>query len=242
MTYLELMRKFSLRFADEVEEEVQEGEEAEGGGGNVYDDILPENLRGRSPDEVREAIAKAMQRDDVSKDDIKSLRRELEELKETARQPQHPPEPEEPEKPIEEQLYEDPEGAVDRIIRKRYGAHLADLDNRVGETVMATVSQQLEDFDDYEEDVRDLLKRSRAPLTRENIVGAYKMVLGERAMEERKQERRKSQNPVKPKPKEPEPKGPELSDLEKEVALKMGLSAEEYAANRDTDFDIKVPT
>lgn len=258
MKWWELMQMLSLRDAEEVDlDEGAEGEVAdpaedpqEGGldqGGEeqvergVPEDALPEFLRGKSPEEVRAAISQAFQGSQLANQELNQIKRKLAELEGSAKK--EPEEPKEPEKPLDELLYEDPEAAIDQVIRKRYGSRFAGLEEQVGSTVFATVRSELPQFDEFEDDIRTLLKDSGAPATRANIIGAYKMALGDRALQEMHQKNRKAANPEKPKAKPPKPKGPQLSDLEREIAAGMGMSAEDYANARDNeDFKVKVPT
>lgn len=253
MTWWELMQRFSLR---DVEEDVAEGGEqveaevdgqpdpdpSQGGGvpRSVPEDALPEFLRGRSADEVKRAIAEAFDGAKQANSELRNLKGELDQIKESLR-PKAEPDPKD-EKPLDELLYENPEEAIDRVIRKRYGSRFAGLEEQVGSTTLATLRSELPDFTEVEDDVDDLLKRSNAPRTRANIIGAYKMALGERAMAERAQASRKAAAPERPKPPKEEGKKPQISSLEHEIAERLGLTDEEYITSRDTPMNVKVPT
>jgi hypothetical protein len=246
MKWWETMQRLSLHEAEEpdVEEAEEElAEELEGGGEEpstgLTPDVLPEFLRGRSAEEIKAAIHQAFQGSQIANKELKELRRDLESL----RGEKKPEAPAEPEKPLEELLYENPEEAIDRVIRKRYGDRFESLEGRVGSTVFATVKSEFDDFDEHEEEVKELISSSGAQPTRENILGAYQMVVGRKALEARQQAKRKSVNPERPKRKPETPAGPKLSDLEREIARGMGMTDEDYAAGRDNDyFDVKVPT
>jgi len=258
MTWWELMQRFSLRDVEddgaeggEVPEEaagdLQEGDPSQGGGAPVRsavpEDALPEFLRGRSPDEVRQAISQAFDGAKEANTELRNLKGELDQIKQHLNQPKaEEPDPKD-DKPLDELLYENPEEAIDRVVRKRYGHRFAGLEDQVGTTVLATLRNELPDFAEVEDDVDDLLKRSGAPRTRANIVGAYKMALGERAMAERAQASRKAAAPERPKPPKDEgKKKPKISSLESEIAERLGLTKEEYIDSRDNPMDIKVPT
>jgi hypothetical protein len=253
MRWWELMQTLSLRNVEDSEveaegevegEDLQENDPGQGSGPpevrGVPEDALPEFLRGRSPDEVRRAIDEAFQGARTANSELRNLKSEMDEIKSNLGKKDK--EPEQPEKPLDELLYENPEEAIARVIQKRYGSRFAGLEEQVGSTVFATVRNELPDFDDYEDDVRSLLAESRAPATRANIVGAYKMVLGDRAMQQRAQASRRAANPEKPKPKPPESKKAKLSDLEKDIAKGLGVSEEKYLENRDKPMNVRVPS
>ena len=151
-------------------------------------------------------------------------------------------------KPMEELILEDVDKALDRWATKRgYVSAVGDLSERVGEAEFSMVATQVDDFADHEEQIRQLLKDGRLPATRQNIMGAYTMSLGTKALEAKALASRGRSGSIPPStPTPPDPSGgdPEVSDLEKEVARASGMSTEDFAKYRDSVGldELKLPT
>ncbi len=212
-------------------------------------DVLPEELRDKPEAEQRFILShmvKALGQRNAQVDDLKEQIAELRGAVSNRPEPPKEPDPNEG-KPLEELILEDADAALESWM-KRKGLDRAfdNLEGRIGETEFTIIASQIDDFEEYEDDVRALLKKSGAPATRQNILGAYKMALGDRALMERQRTGRKNSGSVPPSPPEP-PKGgeeeePQISSLEQEIARAHGMTPEEWVESRDKDMELKLPT
>lgn len=148
-------------------------------------------------------------------------------------------------KPLEERILEDPEGVIDEVVRKRYGGVIQGLDQRTSRSELNAARQQLDDFQEYEQEVLEILEEAGAPKTFENMAGAYTMVIGQRTLEEKRRNQQQAAGMEQGggTPPDESSKKPKLTDLEREVARAHGMSEEEWASQRDNDVtdSIRVP-
>ncbi len=230
----------------------EEGEGGEGGTGgeageeipkepiSFGEEIIPEELKGRSPEEIKLLLSQMPRV-------VKAQKDEIDYLKSQSLSAHQPPanmsvEPAGPTKSFEELLDEDPRAAMKLFVEEEYGATIGDLQNRVGEGEFGRIKSMNPGFDEYEEDVRTLLNQSKTPATEANILGAYAMAKGQRELVKEQQMRRlaDSTTPAAPAP-DDKGKAPELSPLQDEVRGAMGLSAEDYVKyTADTPLDVKI--
>lgn len=264
MNYWEVMRSLSL-YQDGGDDDPPEGGggkgeeppkkgEKEGGekppkpNDSLPRDILPEEFRDRPASEVRFLLKRMAEGMGERNQQVSELREQLAELK--GRLDAEPPSPDEPEEyqdlSDEDLMVKDPEAAVDRILRRKgYLDRFERAEARINETEFDVVASRIPDFSEYEEDVRSILKDSKSPATRQNILGAYTMAVGERAIKEKMRSERKRGETEETKP--PGEKGkdehPPLTGLELEIFEASGMSREDWERYRSgKPVDIKVPT
>jgi hypothetical protein len=152
-----------------------------------------------------------------------------------------PPEPQAPVKPLEERIYEDPEGVIKEVIERHYGSQFSTVSSMAGEGVYGSLSLQYPEVVEKRESINELLQAAGAPPTRDNILGAYQMVLGREALENRRTTAAQAMNPEIPQGGPAAPAAPQLSTLEDEIRRGMGMTAEDYVKYRGDYFEIKVP-
>lgn len=266
MNYWEVLRRFSVYETPEEELEDPEagGEDPEGagGGGSTTGDVtlesgdrlprnvLPEDLRDRPENEVRFLLNRMAEGVRSKNEEVSELREQLAELRGRVEGSEARREPQEPdpydEMSDEELMIENPDQAVLRILRRN--GLIEEFDNvqsRLDETEFTLVASKIDDFSEYEEDVREILKESGARPTRKNILGAYTMAVGQRALAERQKRARKSASMEESKPEEKEGKSslPELTGLERDIFESSGMTREEWEEYRaDKPIDVQVPT
>ncbi len=230
-----------------------DGEQAGGSGGKapepptpvlVPEDVLPEQLRGKSPEEVREALNKAFQ----STDQLNVLTQRLANLEGRIAAPAPTPTPANPpapEKPLSELIYEDPEAAIRNTVAKMLGTQINNVNSFMEDTASTLVRQELTDFDQYKDRVDSILNATKAPRTKENLRGAYMMARGEASLDAERRAAAKRIATPEPTVNGNDPKRakePKISDLESQVMRQMGITdVKEYLKYRDGDFDVKVP-
>lgn len=213
----------------------------EGGAGKpvgLNPEILPEALRGKSEAEVKFVLNNM----------VSSLQKQNQRIKEMeAKQqaPQKEEKEEKPAKPYEERILEDPEGTIAEIVQKRFGGQIQQLEDGVGSSTISAVRSEVDDFNEYEDEVMSLLEEAGAPKTRQNLLGAYTMAVGHRALQERRQAQQKSVGMEKGEGGPPEDsKKVKMSELEREIAQAHGMTDEDWTKYRDSDLsdEIRVPT
>lgn len=161
--------------------------------------------------------------------------------------PEEGGEPAKPAKKLDEWLLEDPESALDDFLSKRFGGavqKLSEVEERIGRAELSSIRSELDDFSEVEEEVMNIIEQSGVPKTRENILGAYTMALGQRTIEERKRARRAAENPETPANEGEVPKkNYAKSSLTEEVRLSLGMSEEDYYEkfSSSDNLEIKVP-
>lgn len=238
---------------EQIGSEVGEDEEADGAvetpapTPSIPVEVLPEALRGKSEAEIRFTLNNLVEAVTSSNQRTRELEERLREF--SQKEPEPTPRPATPAKPLEEWILEDPEAALEHWANQRFGGalnQLKEVENRVGDAEFSSVARELDDFSEFEEDVRSILKESKVPKTRQNIIGAYTLAVGRRAIEERKRGARKgatmeTATPEPPKPSEPSYKKDNLSE---EIRLAMGMSEKEYYETYagSQEVEIKVPT
>jgi hypothetical protein len=159
------------------------------------------------------------------------------------------PPPEEPdpddEKPLNELIIENPEKAIERVARERgWIRTMESIGTKTDEALFDTVSARIEGFEEFEDDVRGILRETGAPVTKETISRAYEMAVCRRSLEDRSRKRRELQNAEKtpPDPPKDEKKLPEESELEREIREAHGKTREDWERYKNDDFTIKLPT
>lgn len=224
------------------------------GGGDPYSemraaDILPEEFKGRDPAEVRLLLSRMPQIVKAQKEELQNLRMQLSggtapTVTHGAPDPEPQKSPEERAEEFAEKFDKNPMEAIRQFVEEEYAPQLSNINQRVGETEFRLVKQTVDDFEEYEDDVRALLEQSRSPATQGNIMAAYAMAVGQREIQKREQRVRQSASspPANPAP-DPTEKTPELTPLQAEVASSMGLTPEEFIKYSDGDsFNLKIRT
>ncbi len=210
-------------------------------------DVLPDDLKDRPEAEVKFLLSHMITSLGSRNNEVDDLKTQIAELRGVVgATPPADPDPDD-EKPMEELILEDVDKALDRWAAKRgYVDAVGDLSNRVGEAEFSMVSREIGDFDEHEEAVRKLLKDSKTPATRHNIMGAYKLALGESVIAERARDARANSGTIPPSipaPEEPPESDANLSDLETEVMRAHGISdPKEWIQYRDNPPELKLPT
>lgn len=214
-------------------------------------DVLPEALRDRPESEQKFLLEHMVQSLGKRNKEVDQLKQQLSELKgRVDATPSKPPEPDPHEgKSITELMLEDSEAALDKYMESRgYVKAFDGLAGRVASTEYELVKANIDDFEEYEEDIQEILKEGNLAPTRENVHGAYTMAVGARALAEKNARRRGGGGSIPPSPPEPpEPKEDEVkwkSDLEKEIAHAHGISDPEewYKHGVDKPMELKLPT
>jgi len=209
-------------------------------------DVLPEGLRDKSPAEVKFLLERMSEGVITSNETSKELRQRLAQLEENLRNPPKPVEPDpDDDIPDEELIVKDPDKAVMRILKKRGMVdQFAQMGSQVGETVLITVGAKIPGFDEYEQDVRKLLRESNSPIDEAHIKGALKMVIGDRVLEERAKNSRKAGSLETPKDdSDGEKKFSPLEGLEKDIFEASNMDRETYERLKTDDYiPVKVPT
>jgi hypothetical protein len=231
-----------------------------GGGGGTPDpspqgipvDVLPESLRGLPADRIKFTLDTLVKSVTATNERNKRLEEENRTLKTTPqpRKDTPPSDDGKPRKALADRLLEEPEAALDEYFSRRAGAYsdkIDELNRRLGDTEVDIVRRTVPDFDDVQDDVFDILDKSGTPRTKEALMGAYTMILGQQALEQRMLDQRKalggSERPAPDSQPDPTPKYSKTS-LTEEIRVGLGLSEEEYYdkhANANS-FNVKVPT
>jgi len=255
MNWWKTMQRFSFRETDDdpgLEEDptLDEGDDPADGGGDpapavsgISREALPEELRNLPEAEVKFHLNQMVSGFRNQHSQVGKLREELEELR--RRSYQEEAKPKEPDRPLEEEILDDPENAVMRVLEKRgLVQRFNRLEQDVGESAISMVASQIPDFKEYEGEVREILKQTGVPMTVDAIHGALQMAIGRKYLSDGGRERRKQHKVDSPKPEAPKKtsKYGELSGLEAEIFQSSGMSREEWEKNKNPDFDIEVPT
>lgn len=213
-------------------------------------DVLPEELRDRPEAEQKFLLEHMVQSLGTSNKKVRDLETQLAELRGEVAAGRKPPEPDPDEgKPLSELMLEDPDKAIERWMKDRgYLDAFQNLSGRVGETEFALVRQELDDFDEYEEDIKTILEEGKLAPTRTNIRGAYTMAVGNKVLREKATARRSGTGTIPPDSPPPgeggkdEPKW--RSDLEREIAEAHGVTdpSEWYEHSGDKPMKLKLPS
>lgn len=209
-------------------------------------DILPEEMRDMSEQEIRFFLSRTLSGVRSTNDENKELRQRLAALEGRVNSPPPPPEPDPNEgKSITELMQEDPEAAIVQVAKKRgWLDGMATISSKADQALFSTVAGKLgSDFVEYEDEVRQVLRDANAPVTEDTIEKAYDMVIGKKTREARALAARKAQNPENAKPTPPEPgtKLPDETELERTIREAHGKSREDWEKNKSDDFGIKLP-
>lgn len=219
--------------------------------GKVSLDVLPKELRDRPEAEQKFLLENMVQSLSKRNREVESLKEKLANLE--GRVDATPPKPAEPDphegKTVTELMLEDSEAALDKYMEERgYVKAFDDVAGRVASTEYELVKSSIDDFDEYEEDVQEILKEGGLPPTRENVRGAYTMAVGAKTLAEKNAKKRAGGGTIPPSPPEP-PEGEEdevkwKSDLEKEIAHAHGVDDPEewYANSYEKPMELKLPT
>jgi hypothetical protein len=221
------------------------GGQSQGFAGLGLDD-LPEPLRRfKNKEELKTALHTVVTSYGSLREENERLRAEQRSAPAAAAPP---PEPDpDDEKDLSELIMENPEKGIEKFLQKRgLLQKFNELESNVGETTISIVGREFDDWGEYEDDVRQILKQSGAPATKENIVGAYSLAVGQRTIQEKKRGRQAIDNMEASEDDggDKEPERPKLTALEDEIRKGLGLSVEDFTdtyANAD-NFEIKVPT
>jgi hypothetical protein len=159
---------------------------------NIPEDVLPEDLRGKAPEEIRATLAAMKSTLGKKNDETDALKTRLASIEArlvngTERQTEVQSEPGD-DKPLEEQILVNPKRAIQRAIKELGYEDRVEGIERVAhsgasETAFMRAGSELPEFGEYEEDVREILKQSNAAATYSNVRGAYLMARGQRSME-----------------------------------------------------------
>lgn len=236
-------------------------EAGEGGGGGgegdsrmIPEDVLPEDLRGMSPQEQK-AYLQAMGTALVGRNqDVEELRDEVRRLREQGELREPDPEPVEDlsEEELQDLLREDPIKAVDVALGKlgyknRFEEVGGTATRALGEAAFMKAAQSLPDFESHEDEVRKVIDQVGAQPSLTNIENAYNMVLGREYRQElakKKKKARRSERPSPPEKPEKEEEKPSLGEpgsLKHEISTAMGVTEEdleEYVSDGPMEMDV----
>jgi hypothetical protein len=240
--------------SDELGMETSDGGEGGGTGlANIPLDALPEELRGLvgDPDKFRAGML-ALQQAAAAKPAGMTAEELARAFKDAGigggNQPREK-ETEQPVKPVEELIYEDPRKAIQMVMAEYLGPRIQEFERFAGSTTLTLAGSKLPDFDQYSDDVQNILQRTGAPVNEANVRGAYLMVRGERALAADTTNKQARENTVRSSnggqgdPNKTGGRQPaKLSDDEREVMRRSGFSDEkDFIKHRDSDFDVAVP-
>lgn len=224
------------------------------GGSVLPSDVLPEQLRGLPANQIKYLLTNMVTATQNTAKENRQLKERLEALEKGGKPAPKGRESKAVElddtpgeKPLEELILEDPESAIAAVIQKRFGKDISQLQQGFGESVMHTLRAEIPDFREHEESIREILEESDTPVTKDNVMGAYLMALGQQQFVSRRQESLKADSMDKANADTSDTaKKRELSVLQREVAKGLGMTEDEYIAEQDKwesgTFDIKVPT
>lgn len=208
-------------------------------------DALPEELRDLSERELTFFLSRTLSGVREQNAQNRALAAEVAELRSRVEGTAPRREEEDPHKgkSLAELILEDPEAAIEQVARKKgWIKGMEDVDDKASDALFSSVASKIDDFEEYEDTVREMLRRSNSPINRATIIGAYTMAVGQKAIEGRAKAGRKSQNPEPPAPpKPPAATRPEESDLEREIREAHGKSPDEWAKHKEGEFAIKLP-
>lgn len=216
-------------------------------------DALPEEFRGLPESQIRFLLNKTFEAVRTQGETIRQLQAQKQNAPGTSTvsldDPSKAPTPAAPPKPLEEWMLEDPKAAMKYFIETEYGDVIngvKSLGNRVGQTEFDAVRREVDDFGEYEEDIRQILTDSRAPLSRENVLGAYTLAVGKKVLEEKQRGKRAALNSDVPtsEPATPVKVYAGKTTLSEEIRIGSGLSEEEFYETHDvrnTPLQVKLP-
>lgn len=190
-----------------------------------YSAVIPDDLKGRSPEEIKSAWGLLM---DTVRMQGEQLKR-YSEQQETAKAP-----PKEPEKDPKETIWDDPEGTIDRIIEKKIGPRYSEVMQGIEVGVYADARAQLPGFNKYEGQIKEFLKVNKADVTPANVRGAFLMFKGNEALEAEQRRAQRAPTSERPTPtKDTDKKVYEFpNEFEERVFRESQMSLEEWAELR----------
>lgn len=201
----------------------------------VPEEILPEALRGKSPQEQKFVLQQMVS----TLGELRSRVKELE--RGPAPAPKEEPKPDQ--RPPEERILEEPEKVIAEVVERLYGPVVTTLQSGVEEITESVSASDISDWADVKDEVFDILKEAGAPKTKANIAQAYEVVVGRHTLAQRRQTAAAALNPDIPVDKPTNPPAKELVGLEKEIFEASKMSREEWDRYGNPDnFEIKVPT
>lgn len=202
-------------------------------------DALPVELRGKTPAEIKVILDTTFK----TLGKVNQTNKELQEkLMKLSGQQAAPPTEKKPDRPLEEEILENPEAAVLRVLEKHgLSDRFSKLETKTGEMTLRLVRADLDDFDKYEQTINEILTEGNLARTEENIRGAYVMAVGQEALEMKKRAREMADNPEKVGENgEPERKKVQLTPQEEEFARGMNMDPEKYVARKQFS-GLKIP-
>jgi hypothetical protein len=211
-------------------------------------DVLPEELRGMSENEIKFFLSRTLSGVKATNETNAELKAQIAELK--GRMDERPtpvvPKEKDPddEKPLSELILENPEKAIERVaIQRGWISSLEITGRKADEALFSAVASKIDDFSEFEDDVRNIIKESNAPVNQETIARAYEMAVGKRSLAEKRTARLKDLNAevVKPDVK-PDVTLPEEGDLERTMREAHGMTREKWEKYKGDSFDVKLPT
>jgi hypothetical protein len=245
--------KYGWRYAVQA----PEGDPGEGGAGGeggdppppprtIALDVLPEELRDMSENEIKFFLSKTLSGVKDTNERNRELSARLEALEQTVRTPAREPAAPDPHegKTLNELILEDPEAAIERVaIAKGWIRGMQEVGTQAGEALFDTLARKIDGFEDHEDDVRKLLRETNAPINKDTVARAFEMVVGRKAIEEKSRSRRAAAQDPAPKPTGGAPKKelPPENDLERQIREAAGKSREQWEALKNEEFEIKVP-
>lgn len=213
-------------------------------------DALPEQLRGLPESQIKftlnrmvEGLAATNRRNQELEAQIKGSRP----APGAAIPIKEPTAPTTPKKPLDVRLLEEPEAALDEFLATRFGGALSKLNEvteRVGRAELVSLRSEIDDFKEHEAEVLEVLETNGLDKTRENLVGAYTMIVGKKTLEERSRSRRAASNPENAAPVESTPNASYTkNELTEEIRKSLGMSEDDYYVKYSdpTKLEIKVP-
>lgn len=207
--------------------------------------ILPQDLQDKSEAEIKFILERMATGLVSSNESTRNLQEQLLALQDKVDNPPAPPEPDEfAEISDEDLIVTNPTAAITRILeREGLTKRFASLEERTGEGMLLSVGRSIADFDEYEDDVRTIMKSSNVPMDDVNIRGSYAMAVGLRAIADREKSERSAASLTPPPAGEIEKTDlPALTGLEAEVFEASGMTRTDWGKYQaDDSGDVEVP-
>lgn len=212
----------------------------------IPEDVLPEQLRGRTPQEIRFILGQMATSVATQTQRIKDLEAAQARPLPGIAAPVAAPGSGDgrPAKPIEERILEEPKEVILEVVRELIGPTAARLETGLEEVTESLSARDYDDWSEVKDDVYALLREAGAPKTKANIEMAYDTVIGRRARVARRLAVAAANNPDIPHGDAPPVRqAPELTGLEKEIFESSGMTREQWDKMGDSSsLDIRVPT
>lgn len=229
------------------------GEGGDPGAGGVGDppapktislDVLPDELKDLSEAELKFTLSHMSSGLTRKNSENQELRDRLARLEGKVDKPEVTAPDPHAGKTLAELIIEDPEAAIEKVALKRGWIHnMTEVSGKADDALFEVIAAKIPDFEQHEDQVRQILKNSGAPVNRETIMGAYTMAVGTHTLQEKAKSRRKAENSEKPAPAKLDmPKdSPAETALEKEIREAHGMTPEKWAKHKEGSFEIKLP-